>query len=311
MVGDQNLDHQNYNDNSEVLLMSGIRRLKWAMRKAHLPVGYDGLVLDVGSGGKPFPRADILLDRVSGAEHRQGNALVVDRPIVLGDACKMPFKDKSFDFVIASHILEHIPTPEIFLCELMRVGKAGYIETPNAVYERINPFSIHCLEVHNVGNKLVIHKKDSAVVDQYFDELSLLKKDTAWQEQMRSNPALFHTRLFWQEEIQFNIVNEDANCDWINRINQESKSDEVTCDSGTASGGWRRVGLTLISAFYRWRRSRRLKKFSLSSVLACPDCHGELTSRDNALDCSICSQSFKNDPFPDFTKGEKSEASAS
>lgn len=136
-------------------------RIRWAFRKIMLPVSRNGLVLDVGSGGKPYPRSDILLDRLTGAEHRQGSAMLIDRLAVFGDACKMPFKDKSFDFIVASHILEHMADPAKFLDELQRVGKAGYIETPNFIYERLKPFPIHCLEVSDINGTLHIHKKKS------------------------------------------------------------------------------------------------------------------------------------------------------
>jgi hypothetical protein len=43
--------------------------------------------------------------------------------------------------------LEHTPHPEKFLAELQRVARAGYIETPNAFMERINPYKDHRLEV--------------------------------------------------------------------------------------------------------------------------------------------------------------------
>ena len=43
---------------------------------------------------------------------------------------KLPFKDKEFDFVIASHVAEHVEDISYFLNELSRVGKKGYIEVP-------------------------------------------------------------------------------------------------------------------------------------------------------------------------------------
>ena len=104
----------------------------------------------------PYPRSDVLLDRLEGDAHRCGQALIIDRPLVLGDALHMPFKDKAFDFVVASHILEHMKNPEQFLSELSRVAKAGYIETPNSIGEELVPMNIHCLEVMNLDSKLVI-----------------------------------------------------------------------------------------------------------------------------------------------------------
>lgn len=88
-------------------------------------------VLDVGSGQNPHPRADILLDKfVEDNRHRSGAAVVEDQRLVVGDALDMPFADKQFDYVIASNIAEHVDDPGGLCRELMRVGKAGFIETP-------------------------------------------------------------------------------------------------------------------------------------------------------------------------------------
>ena len=43
--------------------------------------------------------------------------------------------DKQFDFVICSHTLEDIRDPLWVCSELIRVGKAGYIEVPSRVFE--------------------------------------------------------------------------------------------------------------------------------------------------------------------------------
>jgi ubiquinone/menaquinone biosynthesis C-methylase UbiE len=88
------------------------------------------------------------------------------RPLVLACADCMPFKDKAFDFVVASHILEHMTDPARFLDELQRVGKAGYIETPHAFMERIIPYSFHRLRVRKEGGTLVITKKPKLVPDR-------------------------------------------------------------------------------------------------------------------------------------------------
>ena len=89
-------------------------------------------VLDVGSGHNPHPRADVLLDKhLQDDTERSGKPLKVDkeRNFVEGDAESMPFKDKEFDYLIASHIAEHVGNPEKFCKELMRVGKGVYRNT--------------------------------------------------------------------------------------------------------------------------------------------------------------------------------------
>src|ERR1700745_2871450 len=94
-----------------------LNRIAWSLRKVTLPIKSTDLVLDVGSGSNPHPAADVLLERYLDPRHRY-SPMVIDRPTVLADACKMPFRDKSFDFVIAFHVLEHVSDPTSFLKEL-------------------------------------------------------------------------------------------------------------------------------------------------------------------------------------------------
>ena len=50
---------------------------------------------------------------------------------------KLPFEDKEFDFVFASHILEHVSDPMGFISEMVRVGKKGYIEVPTPLADNL------------------------------------------------------------------------------------------------------------------------------------------------------------------------------
>ena len=112
----------------------GLENVAWSLRRLHCPVDRQALVLDIGSGGNPYPRANVLLDAYEDTVERFHVPLVRDRPIVYGLAERLPFRDKAFDFIIASHVFEHSQDPVAFLKEIIRVGKAGYIETPDAFF---------------------------------------------------------------------------------------------------------------------------------------------------------------------------------
>src|SRR3954471_2834901 len=90
----------------------GQERLAWSLRRLHCPVDSQALVLEVGSGGNPYPRANVLLDAYEATRERHWVPLVADRPTVLGFVENLPFRDRAFDFVIASHVLEHSSHPE-------------------------------------------------------------------------------------------------------------------------------------------------------------------------------------------------------
>ena len=50
---------------------------------------------------------------------------------------KLPFKDKEFDYVICSHVIEHVNDPIFFKKEIERIGKAGYIELPTRLNDNM------------------------------------------------------------------------------------------------------------------------------------------------------------------------------
>lgn len=91
-------------------------------------------VLEIGPGHNPFAGATHLLERyVADGHERGGNALLVHTSarLIVGEATVLPFAKGSFDFVYASHVLEHVEEPEQACREIMRVGMAGHIETPS------------------------------------------------------------------------------------------------------------------------------------------------------------------------------------
>lgn len=278
--------------------MGGIRRIEWALRKARLPVSANGLVLDVGAGGCPYPRSDVLLDRLIGAQHRCGSPLLVDRPVVIAEAQQMPFKNKAFDFVVASHILEHMKDPHVFLDELSRVGKAGYIETPNVIFERLDPYSIHCLEIMSLEGRLYIRKKGRVAEDLFMQKLKIHLRDSSWAKTFHGAPDLFHVRHFWKDHIDYEVVNPDESCDWIDAVASDGEQGDTTNEY--VSGGWRGRGLRTLRKYYQWKR--RGKKLDWLAILACPTCHGTLVQGDKVFRCESCRATYPCDPYPDFTR---------
>lgn len=88
-------------------------------------------ILDIGSGGDPFPYATVIADRyLSKTEHRAVDFRFNGKPTVICDICDLPFGEKIFDYVVCCHVLEHIKDPIRACNEIQRVGKAGFIETP-------------------------------------------------------------------------------------------------------------------------------------------------------------------------------------
>lgn len=284
-----------------------VNRIAWSLRKISLPIRATDLVLDVGSGSSPHPAADVLLERYLDPRHRY-SAMVIDRPTVLADACKTPFKDKAFDFVIAFHVLEHVADPAAFLTELQRIGKAGYIETPNALFERLVPYDVHLLEVMNINDTLLINKKASARPDQFLNELDLTRHSAQWRHLFYADPKLFHVRYFWKDNINFKVINPEVSSNWFIEPPLQPLV-ESAFETKSSQTSLRSKGLRLLR---RWQRLRKRNKFELSALLVCPGCRQALLMGDDRAICERCETTYPMQPVPDFNQAgqpvQKSES---
>ena len=258
--------------------------LAWSLRRLHCPVDRQALVLEVGSGGNPYARANVLLDAYPETRERNWIPLVVDRPFVFGVLERLPFKDKRFDFVIASHVLEHSPAPERALAELQRVARAGYIEVPDAFMERVNPYKDHRSEITVRDGRLIVRKKRGWIVD---DELVELYCDRAGRfvagELIPSRPFAFHVRYYWDDRIDFSVVNPEVDATWPAPVDAAPPARERLA-------GWRQtVRRVLRRAMSQTARNRAI---DLTALLACPRCGGDVFRESTGYACRGCATMF-------------------
>ena len=84
-------------------------------------------ILDIGCGYKANVNATVIADVQNLSSFYKGkNFIKIEEK-------KLPFKDKEFDFVIASHVIEHVEDFEFFVRELERISNKGYIELPSSL----------------------------------------------------------------------------------------------------------------------------------------------------------------------------------
>jgi hypothetical protein len=88
------------------------------------------IVLDIGSGNFPSPRADILADFFPDDSYHRSGKIVETKPVIICSVERLPFRTGALDFAICSHVMEHVSSPARAASELSRCAHAGYLETP-------------------------------------------------------------------------------------------------------------------------------------------------------------------------------------
>ena len=159
----------------------------------------DWKILDIGCGYGANKYATTICDILDLSQHYKNKSF-----IKINDK-KLPFKDKEFDFVIASHVAEHVEDVSYFLNELSRIGKKGYIEVPtrledNLVFENKKAHIWH-LVFDDVNNQINISKKQ-----QYFEPVLTVGTIKKLNEYFRESLVI---ELSWEDSIKFNMVEDN------------------------------------------------------------------------------------------------------
>lgn len=176
-------------------------------------IGRKELVLDVGGGDNPHPRANIVVDKYPfNNYHRTRNLRIFKKQkFVVANGENLPFMNKTFDHVICSHVLEHSKNPSAFLDEISRVGKKGYIETPSLIGEYLIPKKSHKWVILKLDEKIVLMGKKDIHLTPSLEFGDLFQKYVApnsieFRIFMRTYSDLFTVRYEWKDKIDY-IIN--------------------------------------------------------------------------------------------------------
>jgi uncharacterized protein YbaR (Trm112 family)/SAM-dependent methyltransferase len=254
-------------------------------------IGPNDLVLDIGSGHNPHPRADVLCDRYIDDDTERAGAIKADRPLIVADAHDLPFKDQAFDYVVTSHIIEHMEDPVRFCRELMRVARAGHIASPSEMAEKLFYWPFHRWYVNKIGDTLVLHPKnnDPNIFGELFD---YLYEYNPWYARFqRSLPDLFWIEYEWAGEIKITIRQKSPlDLDSPKRLMRMVKPREslpLMLYRTAASMGEAVVPPAAIAAVRALRRVKRAprRQVNLEAILACPLCHSAVRMSATDVRC--------------------------
>ena len=166
-------------------------------------------ILDIGCGYTAHSNASVICD-VQDLSH-----FYKDKKFIRLKEKTLPFKNKEFDFVIASHVMEHVDDVDYFIEELERVSVKGYIELPtiledNLVFENKKDHLWH-MEFDDNKNELLISKKI-----QFLEPMITVSSIKKLSKYFRQSLIL---ELYWENSIEFKKIEKNLeNYEKISRL---------------------------------------------------------------------------------------------
>lgn len=152
-------------------------------------------ILDIGCGYRPHKKATVI------ADIKDFSNFYKNKKFIQIKQKNLPFKDKEFDFVIASHVIEHIEDFEFFLKELERISNRGYIELPtrlgdNLVFE--NKKDHIWWFNYDDSNNLIIASKKNQLLEPFINVSTAKILEEVFRESLV-------IELIWEEKINYKI----------------------------------------------------------------------------------------------------------
>ena len=150
-------------------------------------------ILDIGCGYSANQHASTV------ADVQDLSSFHKDKKFIRITEKKLPFKDNEFDFVISSHVIEHVDDLRYFIKELERITKQGYIELPtrlgdNIVFENLKDH-IWWFTFDDESNSLNVSKKNQ-ILEPFVSVSTAKKLESIFRESLI-------LEIFWKDKIDF------------------------------------------------------------------------------------------------------------
>ena len=159
-------------------------------------------ILDIGCNIAPIEYAQTVADIQDFSNfYKEKN-----KKFILIQNKILPFKDNEFDFVYASHVIEHVDDVSFFINELKRISTQGYIELPSLLEDNL-VLSANSTEDHkwifkfdDVEKVLLVEKKKE-LIEPFITHGVLFE---TLRKNFRSSLVL---ELLWENEINYEFRN--------------------------------------------------------------------------------------------------------
>ena len=168
----------------------------------------DWKILDIGCGYTANKYSNHVADTQDFSDLYKGKkfTLIKDK--------KLPFADKEFNFVIASHVLEHVENIDFFIKELERVSYGGYIEVPTRLEDNLVDVNekahIWWINFDDVNHTLSIIKRKQ-IIEPFLSVSTVQNIRKFFRDSLV-------TEIFWESKIDYSILENNNDFEFYKKL---------------------------------------------------------------------------------------------
>lgn len=192
-------------------------------------IGKKDLVLEIGPGAYPHWRSDCLVDKYDPSDEvnlKEFGGKPMDlkgKPLFKTKDGNLPFKDHAFDYIICSHVLEHVPETElpVIINEVNRVASRKYIEFPTLLYDFFYDFEVHCNFLEIIGNTIYCLPKQYSSISSVnkFTSFALMVRQSQNLGIENINPVMFAVGKEFDGPVKLEILHTEK--DFFDLLNNK------------------------------------------------------------------------------------------
>ena len=165
-------------------------------------------ILDIGCGYTANKYSNHVADT------QDFSHLYKDKKFTLIKDSKLPFADKEFNFVIASHVLEHVENIDFFIKELERVSYGGYIEVPTRLEDNLVDVNekahIWWINFDDVNHTLSIIKRKQ-IIEPFLSVSTVQNIRKFFRDSLV-------TEIFWESKIDYSILENNNDFEFYKKL---------------------------------------------------------------------------------------------
>jgi len=166
-------------------------------------------VLHISFEDEPFERSNVLCGQFNKRQIGNKPFKQLDRDVTI-----LPFKNKQFDVVYCSHLLQFIDHPVEIFEEIRRISKAAYIKEYSEFAEILFGWPTHQWVITIEGEEVIISRKNPSRYHKFGPLFHTLYQDDAGvHEALKKHDSILKISFDWYESDDIIVQNTEVECE--------------------------------------------------------------------------------------------------